>query len=65
MEPGWTNGPIVRVRCMNEQCASYRKVRVVRIMRMGDVLMYGVWRCAKCLHVMAVKNRALEPGEDG
>lgn len=58
---GWTKGPIVRVRCMNEQCDGYRKVRVVRPPRAGDVLLWGVWRCALCLHQMETKNRRLEP----
>lgn len=60
---GWTNGPIVRVRCMNASCESYRKVRIVRVLRMGDVLLWGTWRCVKCMHTMAVKNKNLEPDE--
>ena len=60
-DTGWMKGPIVRVRCMNEGCGKYRKVRVVRVLRMGDVMLWGPFRCLGCMHEMQVVNTKLEP----
>jgi len=63
-DTGWMKGPIVRVRCMNDQCGKYRKGRVVRVLRMGDVMLWGPFRCLGCMHEMQVVNTKLEPGRE-
>lgn len=60
-DTGWIKGPIVRARCMNEGCGKYRRVRIVRVLRMGDVLLWGPFRCVGCMREMQVVNTKLEP----
>ena len=60
-DTGWIKGPIVRVRCMNDRCEKYRRVRIVRVLRMGDVLLWGPFRCVGCMREMQVVNTKLEP----
>ena len=65
MDDGWTKGPIVRVRCMNDRCKKNRQVQVIRMPRMGGVLNWVNPVCASCLSGMQIVNRKLHVDDDG
>lgn len=63
MSADWTLGPAIRLRCPNVKCELHGQPEIIRPMRFGNVLMMGVWRCAKCLFEMEVVNRAIRQPE--
>lgn len=57
--PGWKRSVKLRVRCVNSQCEDHLDQQIVKVERIGNVLLLTRFLCYHCLCEMEVVSKKL------